>query len=163
MKFGKDLQQYTSAGWEEDYIDYKGLKLILKQLTDEPPTPREEVDASFFLALEENLEKVNDAFLTRCAELEAALDVTSRGRSVSASVPPSRCESEAHADAPSADEAPRTPPPEPREVIDPAVKMMAEHEARKRHEARHAEFFEAYKTLGRLQTFVWINTKGSAP
>ena len=32
MKFGKDLEQYVSAGWEESYIDYKALKTVLKRL-----------------------------------------------------------------------------------------------------------------------------------
>lgn len=57
MKFGKDLQQYRAPGWEDDYIDYKGLKLILKQL-ESPEVNKEEVDAEFFQQLEENLEKV---------------------------------------------------------------------------------------------------------
>ena len=57
MKFGKDLQQYRAPGWEDDYIDYKGLKLILKQL-ENPDVNKEEVDAEFFQQLEENLEKV---------------------------------------------------------------------------------------------------------
>ena len=56
MKFGKDLQQYKLAGWEDDYLDYKGLKAILKKLED--GVPREEVDGEFFQALEDDLEKV---------------------------------------------------------------------------------------------------------
>ena len=65
MKFGKDLQQYIAPGWESDYIDYKGLKMILKKLA-EPNCNVEEVDAEFFMELEENLEKV-------CARRGAAL------------------------------------------------------------------------------------------
>jgi len=57
MKFGKDLQQYRAPGWEDDYIDYKGLKLILKQL-ENPEVTKEDVDGEFFQELEENLEKV---------------------------------------------------------------------------------------------------------
>jgi len=56
MKFGKDLEQYKSPGWEDNYLDYKGLKTILKKLED--GASREEVDAEFFQALEEDLEKV---------------------------------------------------------------------------------------------------------
>ena len=56
MKFGKDLQQYKLPGWEDDYLDYKGLKYILKKL--EEGIPREEVDGEFFQALEDDLEKV---------------------------------------------------------------------------------------------------------
>ena len=55
MKFGKDLQQYKLPGWEDDYLDYKGLKYILKKL--EEGIPREEVDGEFFQALEDDLEK----------------------------------------------------------------------------------------------------------
>ena len=55
MKFGKDLQQYKLPGWEDDYLDYKGLKYILKKL--EEGVPREEVDGEFFQALEDDLEK----------------------------------------------------------------------------------------------------------
>ena len=57
MKFGKDLQQYRVVGWEDCYIDYKGLKMILAQLEVEG-TSRDEVDAEFFHALEESLENV---------------------------------------------------------------------------------------------------------
>ena len=54
MKFGKDLEQYKSAGWQDDYIDYKGLKVILKKLEEEG-ADREEVDAEFFQSLEDEL------------------------------------------------------------------------------------------------------------
>ena len=57
MKFGKDLEQYKCAGWEDQYIDYKGLKLILKNLEQEDAN-EDEVDADFFQALEDELEKV---------------------------------------------------------------------------------------------------------
>ena len=57
MKFGKDLQQYRLPGWEDDYLDYKGLKYILKKL--EEGVPREEVDGEFFQALEDDLEKAS--------------------------------------------------------------------------------------------------------
>ena len=57
MKFGKDLEQYKCAGWEDQYIDYKGLKLILKNLEQEDAIV-DEVDADFFQALEDELEKV---------------------------------------------------------------------------------------------------------
>ena len=123
MKFGKDLQQYRVAGWEADYIDYKGLKIILAQLAD--GTPRDEVDAEFFHALEESLENVNRAFLEKCAELEAALDKSSPGRSHSGS--------DSQAD---------------------------DAERERESEVKQRVFYEAYRELGRLQTFVWINTKG---
>ena len=60
MKFGKDLQQYIAAGWEDDYIDYRGMKEILKKLEPDHPdhAPKDEVEAEFFQQLEDNLEKV---------------------------------------------------------------------------------------------------------
>ena len=35
MKFGKDIQQYALQGWENDYIDYNALKVILAKTKDE--------------------------------------------------------------------------------------------------------------------------------
>ena len=74
MKFGKDLEQYKSAGWQDDYIDYKGLKMILKKLEEEG-ADREEVDAEFFQSLEDELEKVNKAFLERLEELLSLIHI----------------------------------------------------------------------------------------
>lgn len=58
MKFGKDLEQYKHPGWEDQYIDYKQLKDILKQL-EEPdgPANKDDIDIEFFQALEDQLEK----------------------------------------------------------------------------------------------------------
>lgn len=81
MKFGKDLEQYKCEGWEEEYIDYKGLKLILKQLED-AECIKEEVDADFFQALEDELEKVNRVFHSRTTDIERMLDTTSRSENV---------------------------------------------------------------------------------
>ena len=64
MKFGKDLEQYKVKGWEGAYIDYKGLKLILKKLEDKDADV-EDLDSDFFVALEEELEKVNRVFHER--------------------------------------------------------------------------------------------------
>ena len=75
MKFGKDLEQYKHAGWEDEYIDYKLLKSILQQL-EEPGTSKDDVDGEFFTALEDELEKVNRAFHDHASEIEAALDQT---------------------------------------------------------------------------------------
>jgi SPX domain protein involved in polyphosphate accumulation len=64
MKFGKDLEQYKVKGWEDAYIDYKGLKTILKRLEEENPDV-DDIDSDFFQALEEELEKVNRVFHER--------------------------------------------------------------------------------------------------
>jgi len=152
MKFGKDLQQYIAPGWESDYIDYKGLKVILKKLS-EPDCDLEEIDGEFFMELEENLEKVNRAFLTHCSELEAALEQDS-----SASVERLQIS------------APSTPTSQRRRSSS-AVKKEEGSSSRQDDGPKPAvagessgdtkqEFYDAYRTLGRLQTFVWINIKG---
>ena len=56
MKFGKDLEQYKHPGWEEQYINYRELKNILRKL-EEPGAVKDEVDGEFFQALEDDLEK----------------------------------------------------------------------------------------------------------
>ena len=164
MKFGKDLEQYKSPGWEDNYLDYKGLKIILKKLED--GASREEVDAEFFQALEEDLEKVcrqtsgltpahrhmmpsltatqvNRAFLERCQEVEEALEkASSSGRAYSGS-----------GEKPVGEEA---------ELVahDPQAKAALQREQVIKQQEAERQFFDSYRTLGRLQTFVWINTKG---
>ena len=142
MKFGKDLEQYKSAGWQDDYIDYKGLKVILKKLEEEG-ADREEVDAEFFQSLEDELEKVNKAFLERCAEVEAALEVATRRMSRSSSSAGLAKEAEAGVSELTLEQK--------RQSLEERL------EAQKQSERI---YFDAYRTLGRLQTFVWINTKG---
>ena len=187
MKFGKDLQQYRAPGWEDDYIDYKELKLILKRLEDDDAT-KDEVDAEFFQALEDNLEKVNRAFLEKCQHLEAVLDQTPVGRERwSAKEPSSRASGGSggpgtprHPGTPaslaslslgphSSGAADRSgggvPSPKPARLKatllgdgreGDAAAAAAEIEAK----LAEREFYEAYRMLGRLQTYVWINTKG---
>ena len=55
MKFGKDLEQYKHVGWEDEYIDYKGLKEILRKLEEEGAV-KDEVDGEFFAALEDEFD-----------------------------------------------------------------------------------------------------------
>jgi len=131
MKFGKDLQQYKLPGWEDDYLDYKGLKYILKKL--EEGVPREEVDGEFFQALEDDLEKVNRAFLERCNAIEATIEMSQESAPASTAAEGETSESTA-----ARDRAAQT----------------------ERDRQQGVVYYEAYRTLGRLQTFVWINTKG---
>ena len=58
MKFGKDLEQYKHPGWEDQYINYRELKNILRQLEEEGAV-KDEVDGEFFQALEDDLEKAS--------------------------------------------------------------------------------------------------------
>ena len=75
MKFGKDLEQYKHPGWEDQYINYRELKNILRKL-EEDGAIKDEVDGEFFQALEDELEKVNRAFYEHALEVETALDQT---------------------------------------------------------------------------------------
>ena len=71
MKFGKDLQQYRVVGWEDCYIDYKGLKIILNGLKNDGAS-RDEIDSQFFDALEESLEHVSACPGRRVRRLHAS-------------------------------------------------------------------------------------------
>lgn len=150
MKFGKDLEQYKHAGWEDEYIDYKLLKSILQQL-EEPGTSKDDVDGEFFTALEDELEKVNRAFHDHASEIEAALDqTTSLARRRNGSEPSDLDRAQgtqpSAADSGSSSAAP-----------DAAAVREAKNEAARQHEQL---FYDSYRSLGRLQTFVWINQKG---
>ena len=146
MKFGKDLEQYKQAGWEDEYLNYKMLKDILRKLEEEDEngnTPsKDDIDAEFFQALEDELEKVNSAFVEHASAIEAAFDsVESRPRLGSVTMP----SASAPAAAPSASEP-------------PAANSIAERDELAREQEK--QFYDSYRTLGRLQTFVWINSKG---
>jgi len=75
-KFAKELQSYVQPGWEEDYIDYSKLKLILKNHGGEKDEDgsrnidKERLDAEFFPELEKELDKVNEAFVQKCDYFE---------------------------------------------------------------------------------------------
>jgi len=156
MKFGKDLEQYKHPDWEEEYINYKLLKDILRKLEDvdeegQMVASKDDVDGDFFQALEDELEKVNSAFVKHASQIETAFDQlggsSGGGRSrasssVMGSVDARLGASSSEAAAP-ADAAP------------PSAASAAESECRKEQ-----AFYDAYRTLGRLQTFVWINAKG---
>ena len=153
-QFGKDLEQYKHTGWEDEYIDYKMLKLILSKIL-EPGAVKDEVDGEFFQVLEDELEKVNRAFHMHAQEVEAQLDqatMPSKKGSLTPNLSGLSLEDEAGASGAS------------RESSTSASNSAAAAAARElRNEAaRQSEqlYYEAYRTLGRLQTFVWINAKG---
>ena len=140
MKFGKDLEQYKHPGWEDEYINYKMLKDILRKLerTDEEGNilSKDEVDGEFFQALEDELEKVNSAFVEHASQIEAAFDTVNVTRTSSVGKEMDTCSSNTPATADAA---------------------TSKAEAARRQEQL---FYDSYRTLGRLQTFVWINSKG---
>ena len=83
-QFGKDLEQYKHPGWEDEYINYRMLKDILKKLEDRDEfgssPSKDEIDGEFFQALEDELEKVNRAFVEKASEIESTLDTCTPGR-----------------------------------------------------------------------------------
>lgn len=107
------------------------------------------MDGEFFQALEDELEKVNSAFVEHASQIELAFDqlgsvqagsksgVGGRGGSYASMAP---------AAAPGTDEA---------LASSSSAAATADSERRKEQ-----VFYDAYRTLGRLQTFVWINAKG---
>mmetsp|Transcript_13421 Transcript_13421/g.32566 ORF Transcript_13421/g.32566 Transcript_13421/m.32566 type:complete len:545 (-) Transcript_13421:181-1815(-) len=76
-KFAKELESAMQPGWENDYMDYSKLKLILKNHGGEKQEDgarvnfdKEALDAEFFPALETELDKVNEAFVSKCNYFE---------------------------------------------------------------------------------------------
>eukprot|EP00900_Chrysochromulina_parva_P005937 jgi/Chrpa1/15344/Chrysochromulina_OHIO_Genome00000345-RA len=146
MKFGKDLEQYKHPEWEDEYMNYQMLKDILRKLESQA---KDEVDGEFFQALEDELEKVNSAFVEHASQIELAFDQLGSVHAGSKSGLGSRGGSHASmapATAPGTDEA---------LASSPSAAATADSERRKEQ-----VFYDAYRTLGRLQTFVWINAKG---
>ena len=153
MKFGKDLEQYKHPGWEDEYIDYKELKNILRKLEEEHAS-KDEVDGEFFQALEDELEKVNRAFYEHALEVETALDQTV-SRTTTQDVSPNRAAAMEAASEAEAAEA------QVQGGRSSEAEAAAEREAKAQAvRVQEQVFYDAYRTLGRLQTFVWINAKG---
>jgi hypothetical protein len=88
--------------------------------------------------------QVNRAFLERCNEVETTFEMSGRSESAPASTAAEGEASPGTADVQGAE-------------TNAARKRAAEIE----HDRQQGVvYYEAYRTLGRLQTFVWINTKG---
>ncbi|KAI9666725.1 MAG: Glycerophosphocholine phosphodiesterase [Alyxoria varia] len=65
MKFGRNLERNQVPEWSSEYIDYKGLKKLIKSAANELKHGPGEADlAEFFYSLDRNLESV-DAFYNR--------------------------------------------------------------------------------------------------
>ncbi|KAI0384626.1 glycerophosphodiester phosphodiesterase GDE1 [Hypomontagnella monticulosa] len=68
MKFGRNLPRNQVPEWASSYIDYKGLKKLIKAAT-KTANAGEEVDlAEFFFALDRNLEDVDSFYNKKFAE-----------------------------------------------------------------------------------------------
>jgi len=70
MKFGKYLQQQLLPEWSVHYINYKGLKKIIKKAEQTNDTADSQ---AFFYNLDRELEKVNAFYLEKETELKARL------------------------------------------------------------------------------------------
>lgn len=61
MKFGKHIRSVAHVPWADRYVDYKGLKKLLKPLENGNGTPEEE--ATFLQAMHSEIDKVR---IPRC-------------------------------------------------------------------------------------------------
>lgn len=138
-KFMQELQSYVQPGWENDYIDYARLKLILKESGGEKEggvrvnTDKEKLDAEFFPVLENELDKVNEAFVRKCDYFESVVHayhphgpqgtVTLSGDGAASSAPAS---------------------------VEPSTSKHVTHE----------DYWTSFKDLGKMTTYVWINRQG---
>lgn len=128
MKFGRDLKQSVVPEWEANYCNYNELKQHLKTISSEAnPSPLDHTN--FFLAVEEELQKVNQFYIGKLNELEAELTELqgqmSHRRSLSG-------------DGETPSLAGRNPP----------------HHLDTEAELR---LLGIYRQLGQLQSFVWLN------
>ncbi len=97
------------------------------------------MNGEFFQALEDELEKVNRAFHEHAMEVERALDKTAPSMQRAGS-------SDKNMDAEGTAEVDTSP------AAREAKRLAAVQQERL--------YYDSYRTLGRLQTFVWINAKG---
>ncbi|EPZ36102.1 hypothetical protein O9G_003674 [Rozella allomycis CSF55] len=71
MKFGKNIQQNTEAGWLPYYMSYKVLKKIIKSVRGRQA--HEDMKVLFFSRVEKELEKVSAFYLTKESEFKVRL------------------------------------------------------------------------------------------
>ncbi|PMD54546.1 GDPD-domain-containing protein [Hyaloscypha bicolor E] len=62
MKFGRTLPQYQIPEWSSSYINYKGLKKLIKAAAATAKTGRDPDLAEFFFSLDRNLEDVDEFY-----------------------------------------------------------------------------------------------------
>lgn len=143
MKFGRDLESSMVKEWIEGYCDYNALKKMLKQITG--PEGSDAGDhTSFFLKVEEELQKVNQFYLGKLNEVEAQLQPADQdadaGAAAAASPSPGALAIPAPAPAAGSSASPlRAPSPAERGGI------------------TASSLIKVYRTLGQLQSYVWLN------
>ncbi|KAK1836154.1 Glycerophosphodiester phosphodiesterase GDE1 [Podospora conica] len=70
MKFGKNLPRNQVPEWAASYIDYKGLKKLLKSVVVDSQESGKDIDlAEFYFALDRNLEEVDTFFNKKLADV----------------------------------------------------------------------------------------------
>lgn len=74
MRFGEFIQDQRVAGWEGNYVDYNILKKQLEMLTAQPPRLRSQGEHQFKMAVDHQLEIVNNFFAKKLQSLQQALD-----------------------------------------------------------------------------------------
>ncbi|KAG9709557.1 GDPD-domain-containing protein, partial [Aureobasidium melanogenum] len=74
MKFGQNLPRNQVPEWASAYINYKGLKKLIKAAVQHSVEAGGEVDlAEFFFALDRNLEDVDSFYNRKLAEFSRRL------------------------------------------------------------------------------------------
>ena len=74
VKFGKDLQDERISKWENEYLDYKALKFIIREEEFNLESDNKEIFRSFDLSLEKELEKINKFYKENIGLLSSELD-----------------------------------------------------------------------------------------
>jgi len=134
MKFGRDLITSMVKEWEENYCNYNKLKEMLKTISADPGN--QSVDhTAFFLLVEDELQKVNQFYLQTLNGVEGQLKKfapTPKPKKGAAAAEPSAAAAAAPAAAAAVKEA------------EPPL-------------SKEAELLAVYRTLGQLQSYVWLN------
>ena len=97
MKFGKHLAEQQYAPWSNEYLPYKSMKKMLKQIHGSGPSPPHVLlEGEFLRLMLRSVQEIDDFFaakqselggmlqrlctrLSGCAETPAALDLTAAG------------------------------------------------------------------------------------
>lgn len=135
MKFGRDLQQSVVAEWSGCYCDYQRLKEVLKTISLEA-TPNEADHTSFFLMVEDELQKVNQFYMQKLNEIEQGLQTIQSGPTSRRSL---RGDELSIGAAASGSLAGRGAAQDASSIAD------------------DQRLLSVYRELGQLQSFVWLN------
>mmetsp|Transcript_29264 Transcript_29264/g.78564 ORF Transcript_29264/g.78564 Transcript_29264/m.78564 type:complete len:528 (+) Transcript_29264:77-1660(+) len=131
MKFGRDLATSVVPEWEDSYCNYNKLKQILKEISADA-TPDKEAHTTFFLTVEEELQKVNSFYLQKLNEVESDLtDVSNESRKSLSS--------------------------EDLSGLGAAAGSLAGRGSSSISSSLENRLLSLYRSLGQLQSYVWLN------